>query len=285
MDNKNKKVSKGLIVIAVITCIIAITVWGFLITTFILSKDDAETFKSDVEAVTIESEEAEVVVEEGKSSEKIDEEFNEKIELAEKAYNNKDYDLAIKHVEEAINIKDDERAKELREKYSKAKNDTIQANADSLLQNIDKRYDDMQDITWYNPKGEKWYYVNNNTVNFALYTYLGEKDNKYNIRLVTGFAREDWVFMEEITVKADSDRFNIDFDVLGDRKGKVVDGGIGEWIDIEVDDTLLYNLKKIADAQEAKIRFTGDTAYSECVLNSTQKKQLKTIIDYYELVR
>lgn len=161
-----------------------------------------------------------------------------------------------------------------------------QAKKEEIMQNIDEQYDDMQDITWYKAKGEPTYITNNQTESFIFQTYAGSKEGNYWLRLSTGFARSEWIFVEEIIIKADSNRFNVDFDVLQDRSGEAVYGnGIREWVDVEVDSNLLSNLKTIVSSNETKIRFQGRTDYTEFEINNSQKEQLKNIIEFYELVK
>lgn len=288
MDNQ-KKTNKGLIVLMVVLFALVMMVWGILISAFFISKKDNSSNPTSTAIEYVE--EIEDVIDEEQESKLADEEFEKNISLAEEAYTNQNLDSAIKFVNEALNIKNDEIAIELKNKYieeqnkEKEENNRIkQEQKDNLLENIAKKYDDMNNIYWYTPKGNLEYNVKDGEV-FFFYVYMGEKGNKLWLRMTTGFEDSEWTFAKSIIVKADDYRFDIPFDVLKDRKGDVIYRGIREWIDILIDENMVKNLKKVIDSKESKIRFTGEIYYNEYTINSTQKKQLKDIIDYYELVK
>lgn len=288
MDNQ-KKTSKGLIALIIILSALVIMVWGFIIAMFFVSKNDNDS--SHASTVVEEIDEIKDDTDEEQKSKLADEEFEKKVALAEEAYNNQNLDNAIKFINEALNIKDDEVAIELKNKYieeqekEKEEKDKIkQEQKDSLLKVISKKYDDMNDILWYTPKGNLEYDVKDGEV-FFFYVYIGEKGNKLWLRMTTGFEDSEWTFAKGIIVKADDYRFDIPFDVLKDRKGDVIYRGIREWVDIVIDENMVKNLEKVIDSKESKIRFTGEIYHNEYTINSTQKKQLRDIIDYYELVK
>jgi flagellar basal body-associated protein FliL len=293
MDNK-KKISKGLVVLLVILVVLLLMVWGFILMLFFTSdKSNEDSSTAMATEKIVEIEEIKNVMSQEQHDKAMNEEFKKKVASAEEAFNNKNLDNAIKIINEALSIKDDEVAVELKNKYiaeqEKVKEESernIQANKENLLKNISKSYDDMKDIQWYNPNGKLEYDRRNGDESFSFYVYMGEQGNKTWLRMTTGFETLDWVFTKNIIVKADEHRFNIPFDSLKDMEGEALYGGrISEWVDILVDNDLIVNLKMVIDSSEAKVRFTGDNYYTEHTINSTQKKQLKDIIDYYELVK
>lgn len=144
---------------------------------------------------------------------------------------------------------------------------------------LDFEYDDMEEITWIYAKGQR-----KGISDFTCYTYIGEKDGRYWIRFKFGFHRGDWIFMESIKIKSGGNTFNYSIP-YGDRKTDVKNG-IYEWFDASLTEAQIHSLRSVcASEEEATVRCYGDTYREDYVLTNSQKSNIITIIDYYDLVK
>ncbi|MDK2799865.1 MAG: hypothetical protein PWP27_1076 [Clostridiales bacterium] len=206
--------------------------------------------------------------------------FSDYFEQAQKAYNNQNYIEAISKIDLALNIKQDAEARELKNKCESAQKMQKEQREAEMMQNITKKYDDVENITWYSANGD-----HKSIDNFAFQAYIGQKDKYVLLRLFTGFHLEDWLFTRTIKVKTDSKAFDIPFDSLRDVQEKIAIGGIYEWVDIPASPELIDDLKSITHSKEVKIRFSGKEYYKDFILSDTQKKRLQYILDYYDYLK
>lgn len=126
MDNQsNQKVSKGLIVLMVFLIIIAISLWGTLIGLYFYSETPDVEAKED-DSITINTEGLEEITDDDFYFEAIEEEFQNKKELADMAYKNGDLNKAIKLIEGALSLKDSQELEELRKLYINEQKNRIQ---------------------------------------------------------------------------------------------------------------------------------------------------------------
>lgn len=191
-------------------------------------------------------------------------------------------DLKDENKEIEYSIKEDEEhlTGEIENKKERNK-----ADIQELLENFHKEYDDMEQVTWYRPKGEENFLVKNETESFQLYPYVGVDDlgNKW-CRVVLGFSKEGWVFFDQVTIKADDEINKISVSYQERNNDVVYAAGIHEWSDLMIDRDIYSKLKPLIDSKDAKIRFSGDTEYTEYIINSQQKTQLKDVLKIFELI-
>ena len=62
-------------------------------------------------------------------------------------------------------------------------------------------------------------------------------------------------------------------------------GTIYEWFDTGLTDSQIKALRSVCAGQETKVRCYGDKYHEDFVLTDSQKANIITILDYYDLVK
>lgn len=227
----------------------------------------------------------------------------EKLEEAETYFQNKEYQKALDSViflseyfEEDVDIKN----KLILYKTSKERADEeerlkMEQRKKELIALTNRHVDSVTKVVTYTPK-PYGSLINIPRGGVIFYPYLRGELGSDVLKLIAGFNRQDWIFMESIICNADGYVFTINFDYF-DRKSEVGFGsGVYEWIEIASFDTidnaqqyglndnnprLLENLKKLANSNSALVKFKGDTYAFDYALTSTQKESIRNIIDLH----
>lgn len=207
------------------------------------------------------------------SEEQINKKAQEKLRQASDLFEQGNIDDALSVANEAKAIKG---LPEIDELIKKCKDKKLE----SLSDKVEKKFDDMEGITWINNNGQK-----QEITDFTCYAYIGEKEEyKPILRFVIGFNRTDWIFTENIKFKSGEKIFDIKVG-LGERNEDVGFGtGIYEWIDILGNKELIKNFRSVIGGEETKIRFSGKTYSQDYIMSEVQKERLKTILDYYDII-
>lgn len=170
--------------------------------------------------------------------------------------------------------------------YSPPSNSVAESRVDNseeiaaYQQKLDFRFDEMENITWIYAKGQ-----NRDISGFTCYTYIGKRDDGYWIRFVLGFSQDDWVFMDAIKMKCDDNVFNYVIDYSEKKTDIGNSGTIYEWFDTGLTDSQIHALRSVCAGQETKVRCYGDKYHEDFVLTDSQKANIITILDYYDLVK
>ena len=163
---------------------------------------------------------------------------------------------------------------------SESKKDNSQAIA-AYQQKLDFRFDDMENITWIYAKGQ-----NRDISGFTCYAYSGKRGDRYWIRFVLGFSQDDWIFMDAIKMKCGDNVFNYVIDYSEKKTDIGNSGTIYEWFDTGLTDSQIHALRSVcAHGQETKVRCYGDKYHEDFVLTDSQKANIITILDYYDLTK
>ena len=147
-----------------------------------------------------------------------------------------------------------------------------------LKQNIHSKYDEMEDIAWYHPADYK--YRKGDLGLYAIYAYIGKRQNHVWIRFRCGVMSRGWLFLEKlIFLRNDEDR--IELSVGSNRESDILSGGfIKEWVDLPVDKILNANLLLIGLADKVKVRFSGSRKAMDFVLTPKERTDILTILQY-----
>jgi hypothetical protein len=141
-----------------------------------------------------------------------------------------------------------------------------------------KKYDDIDEITWYRDKTSP-YYTNYN----GFFAYIGKPDNGIPyLRLRIQYAADDWLFIERYIIKVDGKTYNILEENYGEIETDNGNGGIWEWLDRNVGDSELNIIKAVANGKDVKIRYVGRKYHKDKTITSSQKRALKNVLDAYE---
>lgn len=169
--------------------------------------------------------------------------------------------------------------KKLAEEKEKAERERIEkerlANATKKLS---KKYDDVNEITWYRDRNSPAY-VNYN----GFYAYIGQsKGSKPFLRLAIQYAADDWLFIENYTIKVDNQTYEITENSYGEIKTDNGEGGIWEWLDRQVGSSEYEIIKAVANGKNVKIRFEGKDYRKDKIISLQQKVALRNILDAYK---
>jgi hypothetical protein len=172
-------------------------------------------------------------------------------------------------------IKEQELAEEKLKAEAKKKERERLSNA---TKKMNKKYDDVNEITWYRDKTSPTY-VNYN----GFYSYIGQSSgSKPWLRLAIQYAADDWLFIESYIIKVDGRTYTISENSYGEIKKDNGSGGIWEWLDREVGSSEYEIIKAVANGKEVKIRFSGKDYHKDKIITQQQKTALKNILDAYE---
>lgn len=226
----------------------------------------------------------------------------QQMEVAERSFQSKDYEKALNSLESISQYFDND--KEINDKLSLYKNEKEKQEKlitqqkenrkNELLSYASKYKDQVSNEIVYMPKpyGDNLNIPVNGVI---FYPYLRGEIGSDVFKLLAGFNREDWVFMDKIICNADDTIFEINFGKF-DRKSEVGFGsGVYEWVEIPSFDTisvtsdqnpnLLDNLNKLGKASNALIKFQGDTKSFDYTLTQQQKNTLLNIIELHNISR
>jgi outer membrane murein-binding lipoprotein Lpp len=148
----------------------------------------------------------------------------------------------------------------------------------NATKNMRKKYDDMNEITWYRDKSSPRY---NNYNGF--FGYFGKTNTGSPfLRLRIQYAADDWLFIERYVIKVDGITYEIAEEKYGEIETDNGSGGIWEWLDRSVTKKEMEIMRAVANGKDVKIRFIGKQYYKDKTINSTQKRALRNVIDAFE---
>lgn len=151
------------------------------------------------------------------------------------------------------------------------------ADREKALNSLRKKYDDIDQITWYYNSYFTHYYSDN-----YVSLYMGRMgDGVPWLRFKASYTGDDWLFFDKIQI---SQGYSVKEVYFSDKKTEVFGGGnVAEWIDISPDEAgiLLYLKELTRNNEPIKIRFSGKYTDTR-TLRSSEVKALKQMLDAYE---
>src|SRR5690606_671906 len=127
---------------------------------------------------------------------------------------------------DSVQIKKDIKIKDSLELVKKLKKES----AEKQLKRFKKKVDEFNGTTFYTDTRAPKY----TNVNF-IYPYIGEKDNRYWLRLRFQYKADDWLFIKKGILLVDGDKYEL----TGSWERDNGSGDIWEWLDIQVNPTQL----------------------------------------------
>ena len=134
--------------------------------------------------------------------------------------------------------------------------------------NLVKDVDEVREITWFHHKNEP-----SREKKMALYFGKKEGEDAQRIRMRLMYKASEWLFVQSVTIKADSQTFELSRVSFERDNGY---GGIWEWMDEPVYD--LERLQAILNAKRVIIRFVGRQYHSDFELPADQKAAMKEML-------
>lgn len=148
------------------------------------------------------------------------------------------------------------------------------ANATKLMRTS---YDDVNEITWYYDKSTPKY-----TNSKSIHLYMGkQKDEAPWIRFRIQYAADTWLFVKSFTIKTDTDTHTITTsygEVETDNGG----GGIWEWYDVPMTNTLYALCKEIISSKNPKLRYVGNQYHKDKLITAQEKQAMQNVLNAYE---
>lgn len=176
------------------------------------------------------------------------------------------YDKVIAE-EEKVKIEVEKKAEE--EKAAKLK----------ALEKLRKNFDDVAGIQWYkNPYFT--HYSNSNLTSL----YMGKKENYTWVRLEMSYYGDDWIFFENAYLSYEGNTKEILFDRYDNKETDNDGGKVWEWIDVQIDESMMPFLRNLAKSKDAKMRLSGKYTKTRS-LSSNEKKAILDILDGYDALK
>lgn len=141
---------------------------------------------------------------------------------------------------------------------------------------LNKRYDDINEITWYEDKSSGGY-------KSRIYAYIGKNENSNPwLRFYIRYYADDWLFIKNYKFKIDDETVTIKEREYGEIKTNNSGGSIWETLDRKVDKETFNLLVAISNSKSAKIRHNGKDYYKDRTISSSEKRAIKKVLDAYE---
>lgn len=155
-----------------------------------------------------------------------------------------------------------------------AKNEEIIKNSKNLF---DEEYDEFQDVVWVAPKVRP----RNNNAN-GMYGIIGMRDGEPMCLFFRfQYANDDWLFVKKMIFNIDGENITISPEMKRDNNSK----GIWEWCNTRVHlmgDVTESFIKKLANAEDVKVKFFGITYTDVRTVDKKYIKALKETYEYYK---
>lgn len=147
------------------------------------------------------------------------------------------------------------------------------------LNKLNKKFDDVAGIYWYqNP-----YFTHYNNSNLTS-IYIGEQGSQVWLRLKMSYNGDDWIFFEKAYLSYGGDTREISFDKYQDKKTDNSGGEVWEWIDVSVSGYLIPYLRQLANSSDAKMRLSGKYSKTRN-LSQNERRAILDVLDGYEALK
>lgn len=150
------------------------------------------------------------------------------------------------------------------------------------LKKLKVKYDNVQNITWYYNNRFTHYNNSNHTS-----IYMGQHGDKGDVwlRLKMSYEGDDWIFFEHAYLSYDGNTMEIPFEKYKERESDNGYGGrVWEWIDVNVDGSILSFLSEMVEGREVKMRLSGKYSHTR-TLPSSEISAIKEVLLGYELLQ
>lgn len=123
-----------------------------------------------------------------------------------------------------------------------------------------------------------------------VFSALIVKDNntkKLLLYPVAAYQGETWIFFDELIFKIDNnERINLKIH-KSDKTTEVFrrGGGVLEHYSVPADEDMEVAIRKIANAQNVKMRFDGKSSYKERELTPQEIKEIANVVELFDLMR
>lgn len=142
------------------------------------------------------------------------------------------------------------------------------------LNNMTKKYDDIEEITWYQDKTSPKF-ANRNGV----YLYFGDKKEAVPwLRFKIQYTADNWLFVENYIFKVDGSTYKYTPNEVKHDNGS---GDIWEWSDENVNKEIYTIIQAIINSKSCKIRYEGDKYHKDRDISYTEKMAIKNVLNAF----
>ena len=177
-----------------------------------------------------------------------------------------------------LNTKAAKEKEEYRKEQERKKKEAAEKKRKEAFAKLDKRYDKVQDVTWYESPSQPYY----TDIRSYVLPYIGKSGDSYWMKLRFLYTGNSWIFFDNVEIYADGQKFYKSFDyyeMIHDN-----DTEVWEYIDINPTDSDIEMLKAMANANETIVRFKGQERQYDLTISSEDKRGIKNVVNAYELV-
>lgn len=147
------------------------------------------------------------------------------------------------------------------------------------LNRLKKRFDDVSGITWYsNP-----YFTHYSNTNLTS-IYMGQKDGSQWLRLEMSYKGSDWIFFDNAYLSYEGNTKEFFFNKYSDKQTENSGGSVWEWIDVQLDDSMIPFMRNLANSSEAKMRLSGKYTKTRN-LSQNERKAILDVLNGYEALK
>ena len=138
--------------------------------------------------------------------------------------------------------------------------------------------DDVKECTFYYHSADPYY--NNSSTRIRV--YFGKANGTsapWTPNIIVQYVSEDWLFIEKITVKTDSNTYTLSGKVNRD-SGERINGDVGiwEWINEAVTGYTARMLLDISSSKKTIVRFEGRQYYNDYVVPESNKQTIREML-------
>ena len=145
--------------------------------------------------------------------------------------------------------------------------------AEKKLQSFKKTTDEFEGSSFYRDSRAPNY----TNIDF-IYPYIGEKGDRFWLRLKMQYEADDWLFIDNAIFLVDGEKYPVSGNWERDNDG----GRIWEWLDLPVEPSGVMLLEKIANSQTTKVRFVGNKYHNDRTLTKKEKDIIKNTLEIYQ---
>lgn len=164
-----------------------------------------------------------------------------------------------------------------RKKKEKEKTDRIKY----LKAKVRQKYNEFDQVTWYTHSSIPKY--ENTRSYISVYFYVDKSGHSGNLRIKNLYTADDWLFIEQYTIKTDTRTYTIDKGKWGVDRDNTYN--IWEWYDEPIDSKTKAMLQDIASSKKVIIRYTGQNYYKDRTVGASEKKAISEMLELYDLMR
>jgi len=145
----------------------------------------------------------------------------------------------------------------------------------NALKGLTKKRDDIKNVTYYRDATSPQFVDSRSNISLAI---IDPDDRDPYLALYIYYVADDWLFIENYTVKAGAETFQIDASGFDDVKRDNNYGGIFEWY-TALAESHLPMIRAIIAAPSATLRYQGRQYYKDRTITASEKRALQHMLD------